>query len=52
MKKVLILEDEVNIRSRHKEKDLILEREDLPNGNVIYTVMTAEIKQRYSFTEF
>ena len=25
------------IRSRHKEKDLILEREDLPNGNVIYT---------------
>ena len=39
------------IRRRHKEKDLILEREDLPNGNVIYVVMTAEIKQRYSFTE-
>ena len=35
-----------------KEKDIVLEREDLPNGNVIYNVFTAEIKQRYSFTEF
>lgn len=42
---------EAYIRSRHKEKDITLEREDLPNGNVIYVVMTAEIKQRYSFTE-
>ena len=40
------------IRSRHKEKDILLEREDLPDGNVRYTVMTAEIKQRYSFTKF
>lgn len=40
------------IRNRHKEKDIKLEREDLPNGNVIYHVYTAEIKQRYSFTEF
>ena len=39
------------IRSRHKEKELFLEREDLSNGSVIYVVMTAEIKQRYSFTE-
>ena len=39
------------IRSRHKEKEIILEREDLLDGNVRYTVMTAEIKQRYSFTE-
>ena len=39
------------IRSRHKEKDIVLEREDLPNGDVIYVVMTAEIKQRYSFAE-
>ena len=39
------------IRKRHKEKDITLEREDLPNGSVIYVVMTAEIKQRYSFTE-
>ena len=39
------------IRRRHKEKELMLEKEDLPNGNVIYTVVTAEIRQRYSFTE-
>lgn len=39
------------IRGRHKEKELVLEREELPNGSVIYVVMTAEIKQRYSFTE-
>ncbi len=39
------------IRSRHKEKDITLERENLPDGNVRYNVYTAEIKQRYSFTE-
>ena len=39
------------IRNRHKEKDIVLEREDLPNGDIIYVVMTAEIKQRYSFSE-
>ena len=39
------------IRSKHKEKDITLEREQLENGSVIYIVMTAEIKQRYSFTE-
>ena len=43
---------EVYFRCRHNEKDIKLEREDLPNGNVIYNVYTAEIKQRYSFTEF
>lgn len=39
------------IRSKHKEKDITLEREQLENGSIIYIVMTAEIKQRYSFTE-
>ena len=39
------------IRNRHKEKDIVLEREDLPNGDIIYVVMTADIKQRYSFSE-
>ena len=38
------------IRSRHKEKEIILEREDLADGSVIYVVMTAEIKQRYTFS--
>ena len=40
------------IKSRHKEKEITLEREDLPDGNVRFTVYTAEIKQRYSFTKF
>ena len=40
------------IRGRHKEKELSLEREDLEDGTVRYVVMTAEIKQRYTFTEF
>ena len=39
------------IRNRHKEKDIALEREELPNGDIIYVVMTADIKQRYSFSE-
>ena len=39
------------IRNRHKEKDIVLEREDLPHGDIIYVVLTADIKQRYSFTE-
>ena len=39
------------IRSRHKEKEITMEREVLPNGSIIYVVMTAGIKQRYSFTE-
>lgn len=42
---------EAYIRSKHKEKEITLEREDLSNGSVIYVVMTADIKQRYSFTE-
>lgn len=42
---------EAYIRRRHKEKELLLEREELENGTIVYVVMTAEIKQRYSFTE-
>lgn len=42
---------ETYIRRRHKEKELLLEREELENGTIVYVVMTAEIKQRYSFTE-
>lgn len=38
------------IRSRHKEKEIILEREDLKDGSVRYNVYTADIKQRYTFT--
>lgn len=42
---------EAYIRRRHKEKELLLEREEMENGTIVYIVMTAEIKQRYSFTE-
>lgn len=41
---------EAYIRGRHKEKEIVLEREDLADGSVRYTVMTAEIKQRYTFS--
>ena len=44
-------EFETYIRGRHKEKEIMLEREDLEDGSVRYIVMTAEIKQRYMFTE-
>ena len=40
------------IRSRHKDKEVALEREDLADGNVRYNVFTSGIKQRYTFTEF
>ena len=43
-------EFEAYIRGRHKEKEIILEREDLKDGTVRHTVMTAEIKQRYTFS--
>ena len=43
-------EFEAYIRGRHKEKEIVLEREDLEDGAVRYTVMTAEIKQRYTFS--
>ena len=39
------------IRNRHKEKELILEKIEVSEGTVCYNVLTAEIKQRYSFTE-
>lgn len=39
------------IRSRHKEKELILEKVEVSKGTVCYHVLTAEIKQRYTFTE-
>ena len=41
---------EAYIRGRHKEKEITLEREDLEDGSVRYIVMTAEIKQRYTFS--
>lgn len=48
---VMIEDLETYIRSRHKDKDLKLEREDLADGTVIYHVETSGISQRYTFTE-
>lgn len=48
---VMIEDLEAYIRSKHKDKDLKLEREELADGTVIYHVETAGISQRYTFTE-
>lgn len=38
------------IRSRHSDHSLTMEREDLPDGSVRYTVETSGIIQRYTFS--
>jgi hypothetical protein len=48
---VLIDDLEAYIRSKHKDHDLSMEREDLADGTIIYHVHTAGIDQRYTFTE-
>lgn len=48
---VMIENPEEYIRSRHKDKDLKLEREELADGTIVYHVETAGISQRYTFTE-
>lgn len=48
---VMIGDLEAYIRSKHKDKDLKMEREELADGTIIYHVETAGISQRYSFTE-
>lgn len=40
------------IRSRHKDKEIKMERENLPDGNIRYTVDTSGIVQKYTFSEF
>lgn len=39
------------IRSKHKDKEIKMQREDLSAGNVRYIVQTSGIEQIYSFTE-
>lgn len=48
---VMIEDPEAYIRSRHKDRDLKLEREDLADGTILYHVNTSGILQRYTFTE-
>ena len=40
------------IRSKHKDKEIILQKEELTDGNVRYRVWTSSIEHIYSFTEF
>lgn len=48
---VVIDDLETYIRSKHKEKELQMERQELPDGTVVYDVNTSGIAQRYTFTK-
>lgn len=48
---VIIDDLEAYIRSKHKDKELQMERHDLPDGTIVYDVNTSGIAQRYTFTE-
>lgn len=39
------------IRSKHRDKEITMKREDLPDGNVQYIVDTSGIIQKYTFSE-
>ena len=39
------------VRSRHKDKDVELNREDLEDGTVIFHVNASGLSQRYTFSE-
>ena len=56
MRDVFVTEEEVAdpeayVRSRHGDKELILERTDMPDGCVVFDLNLSGQKQRYSFTE-
>lgn len=40
------------IRSKHKDKEITMTREELSDGNVRYDVWTSGIEHIYSFTAF
>lgn len=42
---------EAYVRSRHKDKEVEMTREDLEDGTVIYHVNAGGLSQRYTFTE-
>lgn len=48
---VMLEDPESYIRSRHKDKELQIEKEELADGTLVYHVNTAGISQRYTFTE-
>ncbi len=42
---------ETYVRTRHKDKELHLEKEVREDGTVVVDIESAGLKQRYSFTE-
>lgn len=48
---VVIDDLEAYIRSKHRDKELTMEREELADGTIVYHVNTSGISQRYTFTE-
>ena len=48
---VALDDPEQYIRSRHKDRELKIEREDLEDGTIVYHVETSGIAQKYTFTE-
>ena len=56
MRDVFVTEGEVAdpesyVRSRHGDKELLIERTDMPDGAIIFDLNLSGQKQRYSFTE-
>lgn len=48
---VMIDDLEKYIRGKHKDANLKMEREELPDGTIVYHVESAGMLQRYTFTE-
>ncbi|MBS6397190.1 MAG: hypothetical protein KH452_08580 [Clostridiales bacterium] len=48
---IMLDDPEAYIRGKHKDRELELRREVLADGTIVYHVKTADILQRYTFTE-
>ena len=48
---VLLDDPEAYVRSKHHDKEVEVEREDLADGTIVFHVNTSGISQRYTFTE-
>lgn len=48
----LEIEDpEEYIRAKFRDKEFVYEKTELPDGSIVFDIMTTGIKQRYTFTE-
>lgn len=39
------------VRAKFKDKEFVCEKTELPDGSIVFDIMTTGIKQRYTFTE-